>query len=89
MMETQSQEMRCQELVEVVSDYLEGALSAAEVVRFEAHLHGCDGCDAYLEQMRQTIEALGHLPPESLSPEAERTLLAAFDGWRQGRDLAE
>ena len=80
-----SGEMSCKELVELVSDYLEGELPAADVVRFEAHLEECDGCTRYLEQMRETISALGHLPPESLSPEAERHMLAAFRDWRSQR----
>jgi anti-sigma factor RsiW len=81
-------EMICQELVEVITSYLEGAMAAGDVVRFEYHLRGCDGCRAYIEQMRETIAALGHLPPESLSRRAEEKLLAAFDGWRQARDDA-
>jgi anti-sigma factor RsiW len=72
----------CRELVELVTDYLEGRLSAADRSRFEEHLDECDGCTAYVEQMRRTIEALGHIPEESLSPEAERELLAAFRDWR-------
>ena len=78
-------EMGCQELVEVITDYLEGQLPPEDVQRFEAHLEGCPGCSMYLDQMRGTISALGHLPPESLTPEAEMRLLAAFRGWRQGR----
>ena len=81
---TQTTPLSCQELVELITDYLEGALAPADVARFERHLDGCDGCRAYVEQMRQTIAALGHLPPESLSPEAERELLAAFRDWRGG-----
>jgi anti-sigma factor RsiW len=72
----------CRELVELVTDYLEGRLSAADRSRFEEHLDECDGCTGYVEQMRRTIEALGHIPEESLSPEAERELLAAFRDWR-------
>ena len=77
--------MACQELVELVTAYLEGALSAGDRQRFEAHIAGCDACTTYLEQMRATIEALGRIPPESLSQEAERELLAAFRGWRDAR----
>ena len=76
--------MVCKELVEVITEYLEGTLPASDRARFERHLAGCDGCQAYLDQMRQTIAALGHLPPESLSPEAESRLLEAFRGWREG-----
>ena len=79
-----TQPLVCRELVELVTDYLEGRLSAADRSRFEQHLDECDGCTAYVEQMRKTIEALGHIPEESLSPEAERELLAAFRDWRAG-----
>ena len=81
----ETQDVRCIELVELITDYLEGALPAAERARFEHHLAGCDDCLAYVDQMRETIGALGRLPPESLSPEAERKLLDAFRGWREGR----
>ncbi len=80
----QTDEMRCQELVEAITSYLEGTMAGADVARFEAHLEGCDACRAYLAQMRGTIAALGHLPPESLSPRARRDILAAFEDWRQG-----
>ncbi len=74
--------MDCNELVELITDYFEGALAQAEVARFEHHLAACHGCRTYLDQMRATISALGHLPPESLSAEAQRDLLLAFRGWR-------
>jgi anti-sigma factor RsiW len=82
MNEVETPEMRCNELVEVITEYLEGTLPAEDRARFDRHLAKCDGCRAYLDQMRETIRALGHLPPESLSPEAERALLDAFRGWR-------
>jgi anti-sigma factor RsiW len=71
-------ELRCQEFVELVTDYLEGALPRRERRRIEAHLRGCHGCSAYLEQMRSTIVALGDLPPEPPDPETAETLLRAF-----------
>jgi anti-sigma factor RsiW len=74
----------CRELVELVTDYLEGALPRRERARFEAHIAGCPHCTTYLEQMRVTIAALGRIPEESLSPEARDELLAAFRGWRDG-----
>lgn len=76
-------QLSCQELVELVTDYLEGALSAEEAARFDDHIGRCTGCAAYLEQIRQTIALTGRLTPESLSPEAERELLEAFRGWRR------
>ena len=77
-------DLPCQELVELVTDYLEGRLSASERLRFEAHLTGCSGCRTYLEQMRQTVRALGRLSEESMEPEAKERLLAAFRDWRRG-----
>jgi anti-sigma factor RsiW len=76
------EQLSCRELVELVTDYLEGALPEGERARFEDHISRCDGCEVYLAQMRQTIELVGHLPAEALSPEAERELLEAFRGWR-------
>lgn len=75
--------LSCQELVELVTDYLEDALSPEERARFESHLDECGSCREYLEQMRKTIELTGRLTLESLSPEAERTLLDAFRGFRR------
>ena len=68
----------CQEVVEIVTDYLEGALDDATVTELEAHLALCPHCHVYLEQMRRTIDELGHVPVESLSEQAQMDLLAAF-----------
>ncbi len=76
----------CQEFVELVTEYLEGALSPAERTRFAAHIDHCDGCSEYLVQFRETIAAVGHLPPESIDPVAEEKLLATFRNWK--RDTA-
>jgi hypothetical protein len=78
----QVEQLSCRELVELVTDYLEGALPEEAGVRFEEHIGICDGCKVYLEQMRQTITLLGRLPEDALSPDAERDLLEAFRGWR-------
>jgi anti-sigma factor RsiW len=51
------EDLTCKEVVEIVSDYLEGALSAEDRARFDAHLTVCDGCHTYVEQMRETIAA--------------------------------
>ncbi len=75
------EELSCQELVELVTDYLEDALPAELRARFEEHIAHCSGCTTYLEQMRATIRVTGTLTAESLSAEAERTLLDAFRGW--------
>jgi anti-sigma factor RsiW len=79
-----AEDLTCRELVELVTEYLEDALSERERARFEAHLVSCPGCGAHLAQVRETIRILGTVPPESLSEEAERDLLAAFRGWARG-----
>jgi len=80
------EELSCQELVELVTDYLEGALPAELHDRFERHIAHCSGCQAYLEQMRATIRATGTVTVDSVTPEAESVLLDAFRGWRQAAD---
>lgn len=71
-------ELTCKELVELVTDYFEDALPAAERARVDEHLEGCPFCRAYLEQMRATIRTLGALPQEAISPDAMNALLEAF-----------
>lgn len=78
-------EMSCRELVEVITDYLEGTLPPADRARFEAHLEECPYCVTYLEQMRETIDTLGGLSEESLDEESRERLLEAFRGWRDAR----
>ena len=74
--------MACAELVEVITDYLEGTLGLEDRRRFEAHLAVCPYCVTYLDQMREVIAAIGALEVESLSPRRQEELLAAFRGWR-------
>ena len=71
----------CQELVELVTDYLEGALSPADLRRFEEHIGGCDGCTEYLAQFRRIIHVTGMLAPDDLTPAAESALLDVFRSW--------
>jgi len=70
--------IRCQEVVELVTDYLEGVLDDAARTEFEAHLAMCPGCAEYLHQMETTLQMVGHVPLDSLSPEAKSDLVAAF-----------
>jgi anti-sigma factor RsiW len=74
--------LSCRELVELVTDYLEGALPHGERARFDAHIAGCPHCTAYLEQMRDTIRIMGTLEPESLPGDMERELLLVFRTWK-------
>jgi anti-sigma factor RsiW len=80
-----TKEMPCQELVELVTAYLEGSLSRRDRRRFEAHIRGCEHCTAYVEQMRLVIEATGRLTEEDVPPAAREELLGAFRGWKEGR----
>jgi len=81
-MSATGQEMTCKELVELVTEYLDGALPDADRVRFDEHLVGCPFCRTYLDQMRQTIRAMGKLGEETIAPEALAELLARFKEWR-------
>jgi predicted anti-sigma-YlaC factor YlaD len=75
--------MTCQELVELVTEYLEGTLAEEQRTRFEAHLVECGGCRNYLEQARQTLRVTHHLTEESLSEPARDELLALFRNWKE------
>jgi anti-sigma factor RsiW len=74
-------ELACQEVVELVTAYLEDALDPDGRERFEEHLVLCDGCQNYLEQMRTTVRLTGRLEQE-LPPELEEQMLEAFRNWR-------
>ena len=77
-----AEDLTCAELVELVSDYIEGALALDDRVRFEGHLTICSGCANYLDQMRTTIALSGRLRVDDLSPEVRADLVDAFRGWR-------
>jgi anti-sigma factor RsiW len=72
----------CEEVVEIVTDYLEGAVDDATRAELEAHLALCPHCQRYLDQMRETIEELGRVPVETLNEQAQRDLVAAFRTYR-------
>jgi predicted anti-sigma-YlaC factor YlaD len=78
-----SDEMSCRDLVDLVTEYLEGTLPAADRVRFEEHLGICPPCRTYLDQMRQTLRAMGTLPRESVPSEAREALRRAFRDWKK------
>jgi anti-sigma factor RsiW len=77
----QARELTCQQVVELVTAYLEDALVPADRERFEQHLARCAGCSAYLAQMRETVALAGRVEPR-LPPELENGLLEAFRSWR-------
>jgi anti-sigma factor RsiW len=78
--------LTCQELVELVTDYLEGHLPPQERARFEHHLQGCSGCTAYLEQMKQTIRITSRLTEDEVKSPAREELLHLFRGWKQSQN---
>jgi anti-sigma factor RsiW len=80
----QPEELTCRELVELVSDYLEGALPARDRLLFEQHLVFCPPCTTYVEQLRQTVRLVGRLSEEALGDESRDLLLQAFRDWKRG-----
>ena len=74
----------CSEIVELVTDYLEGALSRQERERFEEHIGFCDWCLTYFEQMRDTIATVGTLREADAPAGLEDRLLTTFRNWKQG-----
>ncbi|GAC1658806.1 MAG: zf-HC2 domain-containing protein [Candidatus Dormibacteraceae bacterium] len=75
--------MTCRQIVELLTDYLEGVLPVAERTRLEAHLAGCRGCTAFLEQVRTTLRVVRGLAAEPLPPAMEAELLVAFRDWHR------
>ena len=78
--------MKCREVVELMTDYIEGTLSPADRVRFEAHIADCDGCRAYLEQLRSTKNVAARLADEEIPEPLQAQLLHAFRNWRTRKD---
>jgi anti-sigma factor RsiW len=74
----------CQEVVELVTDYLEGALAPEVVERFEHHLTLCEGCVWYVEQIRMTVEAVGRIGEQDVPPDTRDGLVAAFREFNRG-----
>ena len=74
-------ELICQELVEVITDYLEDRMPAERRLLFEEHVAFCSWCRTYLDQMQDTIRATGSLEEEHLTPETRDALLDAFRNW--------
>ena len=77
-----TEELTCRELVELVTEYLEGALPPGDAARFERHLAICPGCTTYVEQIRETVRQTGRLREDDLEPAARDALLAQFRNWK-------
>jgi anti-sigma factor RsiW len=80
-----TEEFKCQEMIEVVTNYLDDALPPDEQQRFERHLSYCAGCNTYVDQIRETIRQTGLLPrEESLPPALRDEIVAQFRKWKRG-----
>ena len=78
-------EFSCQEMIEVVTNYLDDALPPDEQQRFERHLSYCAGCNTYVDQIRETIRQTSMVPrEESLPPALREAIVAQFRRWKQG-----
>lgn len=75
--------LSCREIVQLATDYLEGAMPAETRLRFERHIAICPPCRGFLGQMRETLRVSGELSEESLSPRARENLLEAFRDWSE------
>jgi anti-sigma factor RsiW len=81
--------LTCQELTEVLTDYLEGVMTVEDRARFEAHLAICDGCVTYVDHMRQVIATVHELRSDDVEATAPDDLLEAFRAWKRGEPVPE
>ena len=82
MLSLRRKDIVCQQAVELVTDYLEGALSRRERRRFESHLRACPNCSAYMEQIKMTIELTGAFEPDELTDQARQDLIDLYRRWQ-------
>ena len=82
MFRRRKQSLVCREAVELVTDYLEGALEPRDRARLEAHLSDCPHCSEYLAQMRRTLDALGYIDSDTLEPEVSDELVSLYRRWQ-------
>jgi anti-sigma factor RsiW len=73
----------CQEVVELVTGYLDQTLAPEDASVFEQHINFCDGCEWYLDQMRTTVSTVGRIAEEDVPPDARAKLLTAFREWKR------
>jgi predicted anti-sigma-YlaC factor YlaD len=80
-----AEELTCRDVVEIVTEYLDGSMAAQDRMLFEEHLLICSGCTAYLDQMRNTIRLTGALRADDVDPAAQDALLEVFRDWKRKR----
>jgi predicted anti-sigma-YlaC factor YlaD len=74
--------LTCQQLTELVTEYLEGRMSFWRRAQFQMHLGMCKRCRAYIHQMKATVRILGRLPSEPVPTELKDELLKRFNGMK-------
>jgi predicted anti-sigma-YlaC factor YlaD len=89
MTDANQNELNCQEVVELVTDYLEQALLPEKQAQFEEHIEMCPGCDTYLEQVQQTIMMLRKLSEQQTFPETKQDLVEIFRNWKQDESKSD
>jgi anti-sigma factor RsiW len=72
----------CKEVVELMTDYLDGVLSTRDRARFEEHMSGCDGCRAYLSELRTARMLMGRVAAEPVPEPLKAELMSAFRSWK-------
>lgn len=82
-MSESAEHITCQEVVDLVTEHLEGALPGDQASLFEQHLNFCEGCVWYVDQLRTTVTALGRIREEDVPDETRTQLLAAFRDWKR------
>jgi anti-sigma factor RsiW len=81
-------QLSCQQMVELVTEYLDGVMEPRRRARFEAHLAGCDGCSNYLEQFRTTVAVVGRIEVADVPESVMNELVSAFRSWADDRSGA-
>ena len=89
MTDANQKELNCQEVVELVTEYLEQALLPEKQAQFEKHVENCPGCDIYLQQVQQTIMMLRKLSEQQTFPETKQELLEIFQNWKQDESKSD
>ncbi len=74
--------MKCRDVTDLVTEYLEGRMSLADRVRFRLHIAVCPACKRYMRQMEMTVETLGELPPLDIPDDVHGELMKHFQGWK-------
>ena len=77
--------LSCQEITEIITDYLEGRMSFSDRMRFQMHVGMCKHCRAYLRQMKATIGSLGQLPDEPMPTDVRDEMRERFAAWNATR----